>query len=606
MSELAYPTDEENARIQTVLDRLVDARLLVRGSVDDPNGPQSEAYIEPAHDALVLAWDKLLRWKKEAEEYLPLQRRLAQAAAEWSKAKPESRTGLLWDDDPRLPQVEETLWPANDKLKGLHRRLRGVRQVLIPKTGTPDTTWLNDTELAFVQASVHERSQFWRRILSVSTAVIVGLVSLTIFALIQRQAAVDQAQRAKTGELTARSKLAMESDPELSVMLASYALSLAKPEYQFETENTLRESLLASRLEGRYDTSVAANRAVVFCPDGLKLAMIHNNSTVSVHDTASGENIATLNLGEHVHTYGLAFGSGNRSLLGITGCQIPEGGGCSGGFIQVWDLASQSEVMSIRLDETGWAVDLAPETECCGGQRRLSRHPLGHLRNVVDRRTRCIPGADRPVFSPDGQLLAIKTGDDQISLWDSALSLELSKSWQAVGENETIWKLVFNRSDEIAVLGDNGSMSLWKVSGSDPPGLSFRRTDLNRRLFDAAFSPNGLCLAAGGYDQEVVIWDDTGNKLLSLKGQHGRISDLAFIANTSSVERNLDPCESNKLATVGSDGTLLIWNIGAAREYATLEAHRAPVEEIAFSPARNIWSQRVMIIQLKSGLLILS
>ena len=32
LSELAYPTEEENARVKAVLDRLVDARLLVRGT----------------------------------------------------------------------------------------------------------------------------------------------------------------------------------------------------------------------------------------------------------------------------------------------------------------------------------------------------------------------------------------------------------------------------------------------------------------------------------------------------------------------------------------------------------------------------------------------
>ncbi|MEO1446995.1 MAG: hypothetical protein AAFV46_12330, partial [Cyanobacteria bacterium J06635_11] len=37
-----------------------------------------EPYVEPAHDALVRGWDKLLRWKREAQEGLALQRRLAQ------------------------------------------------------------------------------------------------------------------------------------------------------------------------------------------------------------------------------------------------------------------------------------------------------------------------------------------------------------------------------------------------------------------------------------------------------------------------------------------------------------------------------------------------
>ena len=149
---------------------------------------RGRAYVEPAHDALVLAWDRLLRWKKEAEEYLPLQRRLAQAATEWNRAKPEARSGLLWDDDPRLPQVEETLWPTNSKRAGLMGRMRWAKQVLIPDTTAPgDTRWLNEAELTFVQASVRGPAGFWQRTLSITLAVILALLGLTVFANIQRR-----------------------------------------------------------------------------------------------------------------------------------------------------------------------------------------------------------------------------------------------------------------------------------------------------------------------------------------------------------------------------------------------------------------------------------
>ena len=51
MADLDYSADE-NPRVQTVIERLVDARLIVKG--DD--------YIEPAHDALVRAWKTLHEW----------------------------------------------------------------------------------------------------------------------------------------------------------------------------------------------------------------------------------------------------------------------------------------------------------------------------------------------------------------------------------------------------------------------------------------------------------------------------------------------------------------------------------------------------------------
>jgi len=49
-------------------------------------GEAAETYVEPAHDALVAAWERLAQWKREADDYLSLQRRAAQAALEWERA----------------------------------------------------------------------------------------------------------------------------------------------------------------------------------------------------------------------------------------------------------------------------------------------------------------------------------------------------------------------------------------------------------------------------------------------------------------------------------------------------------------------------------------
>ena len=102
-SELVYPDEAENRRVKVVLGRLVDARLLVTGE------EEGHATVEPAHDALVRAWDKLLAWERLAEEYLPLQRRLTLAAGEWVSAGEADKKDLLWEDDPRLPQLQQTL-----------------------------------------------------------------------------------------------------------------------------------------------------------------------------------------------------------------------------------------------------------------------------------------------------------------------------------------------------------------------------------------------------------------------------------------------------------------------------------------------------------------
>ena len=103
LSELEYPTEEENAACRPCSTGWWTP-VCWCAAPPITRRHEGEAHVEPAHDALVLAWDKLLRWKKEAEEYLPLQRRLAQAATEWTRRR-RSQPACCGTRIPRLPQV---------------------------------------------------------------------------------------------------------------------------------------------------------------------------------------------------------------------------------------------------------------------------------------------------------------------------------------------------------------------------------------------------------------------------------------------------------------------------------------------------------------------
>jgi hypothetical protein len=88
--ELAFAEPGEQQRVAHVLDEYVAARLLVA---------DAEA-IEPAHDTLIIAWEKLQDWLSEAGPQV-LQRSLWQAARAWEQSRHSS--GMLWHDNPQLP-----------------------------------------------------------------------------------------------------------------------------------------------------------------------------------------------------------------------------------------------------------------------------------------------------------------------------------------------------------------------------------------------------------------------------------------------------------------------------------------------------------------------
>ena len=72
LSELEYPTAEENQRVNTVLERLVQARLLVRGKTDVGEGRLPDRTLNRPTTRWWRPGIGCCKWKREAEEYLPL------------------------------------------------------------------------------------------------------------------------------------------------------------------------------------------------------------------------------------------------------------------------------------------------------------------------------------------------------------------------------------------------------------------------------------------------------------------------------------------------------------------------------------------------------
>ena len=602
LSELEYPTEEENTRVKAVLDRLVDARLLVRGTSDNPDGTKGEAYVEPAHDALVLAWDKLLRWKKAAEEYLPLQRRLAQAATEWDKATPAAKTGLLWDDDPRLPQVEETLWPTGGKQKGLRGRIRWARQVLWPNKNAPtDTKWLNGSELFFARASVSRRASMLRRIISITAAVMAALAGLALLANTQRLTAVDQARRAKVGELTARSKSSLATDPELGVLLARSALATAEPEtgYAFEAADALRVALLESRIETRINHGVKALRAGAFSADRTQFAVARQDGKVLVYDTISGAVISTFDTGDKTWITDLTFSPKPPNRLGVTGYRYDKSylDGAEGGFVHIWDAASGEEIFATELSESANDLDFSPNLSVMVVQTGNSGIHFWDVEAKIEIAFQQIEkwiNISRPTFSADGAKLGMIVSDhtnadnksvfDTIAVWDGDLKHELV-SWRVTQGDENVWGLAFGPEGDIIVTDDQGNVSVWDMTDIYSPQLSNRQAPHDGAVHDAVFSSNSACVAtAGRSDHTAAVLSVMDTEPMTLLGHKDKILALAFL-NTNSVPTHpLAPCGTDSLATISSDGMLLTWNIGPAQEYETLLAHQQPIEEIEFSP----------------------
>ena len=226
LSELDYP-EPEGARVHQVLSRFKEARLLVGDTT-----ATEQPYVEPAHDALVEGWPRLLQWleadqqtrapgKKsrkgrfrwfptlsnssvdaslDEREKLLLQRRLTPAANDWHQAQ---KAEFLWHADARLPL-----------LKQLKQR---------------EPHWFNRTEAEFVTRSLR-RKRFnvtlrWASMLGVlALSVGAGLVGneLRRRAVVAENQSEDrriEAEKRSVQNLVSASKTNLQTDQDLDGLL---------------------------------------------------------------------------------------------------------------------------------------------------------------------------------------------------------------------------------------------------------------------------------------------------------------------------------------------------------------------------------------------------
>ncbi|MCF3566616.1 caspase family protein [Planktothrix agardhii 1807] len=206
MSELEYP-EPENTRVKTVIQHFSAARLLTHG-IDT----EAQPYVEPAHDALVRGWQKLLEWKQQDLVNLLRQRELTPVAIQWADSVNKKQSqGLLWDDDPRLSSAMKLLCGSAYQDTGLNflKWMRGDKFWKLQSNNFR----LNSKEAKFVTDSFERKFKKRRNIVGITTFVITSLAGLTIFAFIQLQLSIIR-------EKTARVENLLTTDPTNALMLA--------------------------------------------------------------------------------------------------------------------------------------------------------------------------------------------------------------------------------------------------------------------------------------------------------------------------------------------------------------------------------------------------
>ena len=592
-AELNYPKPE-NDRVQLVIEHFLSARLIVAGT--DAN---NQTYYEPAHDALVKGWEKLLVWQKAEEEQVLLQRRLTPSATEWERYREKSsgnvpkglargKAVLDWLDKSlfaiegrfthlsnrvvqrwRSPLGQPThsaqktarfLWNANPYLDVLSEQLKS------------DSSRFNQVETEFVQQSIRQRRQniSWRWRLASAIALVI--TTTAIVASVQWISS----QRRLMGTinaLTEASQGLFDSNQAFDALLASLNAGKqrqqvafgATPATEYQIKTRLQQAAFWVREKNRLEGHEAGVISVSISPDGQLLASGSADESIKIWDAATGEQTKTL-AGHNGDVHLVAFSPDGKSLVSAS---------ASDSAVRLWDVATGEETATYweySSDSNGnKGASFSPDGKLLayassGNSIRVLDVATGNIERTLTGHTGGVNGID---FSPNGKWLASASFDGTVKLWN----LTSGKPADTPFRHGT-WAFAVSFSPDGKMLAsgaDGGQVKLWKLGkGNKPYELS---SDFRNRVTNISFSPDGQQLIASGFDNEIKRWDvDTRKEIGPLAGHSAYVNSVSIHS------------DSRLLASASNDATIKIWDIGTRKDVNALLGHYSRVNSVGFSP----------------------
>jgi WD40 repeat protein len=561
LDELTY-SGERNDRVREILRHFSEARLLVGGR--DPDG---NPYIEPAHDALIASWPRLLLWRQQAQVWLPLQRRLTPVALEWRKRREENKPSdrFLWDHHPTLDYLATVLKSAEN--------------------------WFDRIEEEFVRSSLRKRSGDRALRWAIAGAVLAG--SLVFSAIVWRE--WRRAEYNLAESLGRFSASLFDSGQELQAMIAAIEAGTLPhdrgpidPTVQDALQTTLYWTREKNRLIWHRDTV----NSVAFSPDGRTIASGGSDGTIALWNRA-GQLLRVLD-GRPIEIDSVAFFD-DRIIVASNDINT----------IDIWraDGKHLATLTGHRERVNSIAVDRRSNRIVSGSDDGTIR--LWTTGGKALRKFPRQPGSIRRVrFSPDGNSIAAVGDNGLVQLWDRAGKSPRTLS----GHRGIVRAIAFSPDGKFLVSGgDDRFARVWTRDGRSLGNLG----ENDYPIRDIVFRPDGNALAVAGEDGSVHLWNRNGELLDSFRGHGGEALAVAFSLDgktlasasedetvklwspdnsfawkalgTASFYRLIYRPDGMVLASAGADARIWLWTRWG-QPLQVLSGHRDAINAIAYSP----------------------
>lgn len=447
-----------------------------------------------------------------------------------------------------------------------------------------------------------QRAAFRRGVLraaAIAAVILVVMVSLFLYALKQRNLAEQARAEAFSRELATNAIAQLQSDPDLSALLAIEAWNTGQT---IQAEYALRQSLPAAHVGAVLRGHTAAVRSVEFSPDGKWVVTASFDGAARVWKADTGGRVAELSGhsgpvhtavfspdGKFVltssddQTAGVWEARSGRLLTQFRGHTAPVTGAAfspDGSFAvtsshdktaRIWEAASGKEVSVLRgHQDRVWNGAFSSDgrlvvTASRDKTARLWSAATGRSLFKLEGHTADIGAA----FSPDGKYVTTWSTDLTACIWESRTGRRVA---QLRGHTDPLHTAVFSPDSRLLVSGSHDSTArVWETETGRALHVLRGHTS---KVWGIQFSPDGKRIVTSSHDGTARIWEaETGRSVQELRG-HTKAMDCAATFSP----------DGNRIVTGSNDNTARVWEVHRSHIVTELRGHTAPVLSVAFSP----------------------